>query len=134
MNISRRVLFGKLNLSLFRAIESATALAKLRGNPYVELVHWVHQVWQVPGNDWHRIAAHCALDVAQLEADMVVALSALPHGASGLNDFSRYIEIATERAVCQSLPGLTLREHHSLSVDSAMPFFAGHLVPSKEST
>ena len=56
MNIPRRALFGKLNTDLFRAIESATAFAKLRGNPYVEMVHWLHQIWQVSGKDLHRIA------------------------------------------------------------------------------
>lgn len=98
MNISRRVLFGKLNPSLFRAIESATAFAKLRGNPYVELVHWLHQLWQVPGNDMQRIAQHYGVDPAQLEKDLVVALAHLPTGASGVNDFGHAIELCVERA------------------------------------
>lgn len=37
MTVSRRSLFGKLNLTLFRAIESATAFAKLRGNPFNDI-------------------------------------------------------------------------------------------------
>lgn len=44
MEISRQALFGRLNPSLFKAIESATAFCKLRGNPYVELVHLLHQL------------------------------------------------------------------------------------------
>lgn len=104
MNISRRALFGKLNTDLFRSIESATTFAKLRGNPYVEMVHWVHQIWQVPGNDFHRIARHYGLDVAQVERDLTVALAHLPNGASAINDFSHVIELAIERAwVCASL-------------------------------
>ncbi|RFO96233.1 type VI secretion system ATPase TssH [Rhodoferax lacus] len=98
MNIPRRVLFGKLNTELFRAIESATAFAKLRGNPYVEVVHWLHQLWQAPGGDVHRIAQHYGMDAAQLEKDLTVALAQLPNGASGLNDFSHQIESAIERA------------------------------------
>jgi len=39
MNIARRTLFGKLNTELFRAIESATAFAKLRGKSVWEVVH-----------------------------------------------------------------------------------------------
>ena len=57
MAIARRALFGKLDLTLFRAIESATAFAKLRGNPYVELAHWLHQLWQLGDSDLHRVAS-----------------------------------------------------------------------------
>lgn len=98
MNIPRRALFGKLNLDLFRAIESATAFAKLRGNPYVELVHWLHQIWQIPGNDLHRLTSHHGLDDVQVERDLTVALAQLPSGAVGLNDFSHMVELAIERA------------------------------------
>ena len=42
--ISRVALFGKLNSLGYRAIESATVFCKMRGNPYVELVHWIHQI------------------------------------------------------------------------------------------
>ena len=44
--ISRSALFGKLNKLAYRGIESATVFCKLRGNPYVELVHWIHQILQ----------------------------------------------------------------------------------------
>ena len=98
MNIPRRALFGRLNAALFRAIESATTFAKLRGNPYVELVHWVHQIWQASGNDLHRVVSHYGLDAAQLEKDITVALAELPNGASSINAFSHLIELAVERA------------------------------------
>ncbi len=98
MNIPRRALFGKLNTELFRAIESATAFAKLRGNPYVELVHWLHQLWQLPGGDLHRIATHYQLDAAQVDKDLTFSLAQLPNGATGINDFSHQIESAIERA------------------------------------
>ena len=38
--ISRAALFGKLNSLGYKSLESATVFCKLRGNPYVELVHW----------------------------------------------------------------------------------------------
>lgn len=44
MAITRKNLFGKLNATLFTGIESATAVCKLRGNPYVELIHWLNQL------------------------------------------------------------------------------------------
>ena len=42
--ISRSALFGKLNSLAYKAIEGATVFCKLRGNPYVELVHWIQQI------------------------------------------------------------------------------------------
>jgi hypothetical protein len=36
-----------------------------------------------------------------------------------------------ETLVQRSLPGLTRREHHSLSLDSVMPFTGGEDAPSK---
>lgn len=98
MSVPRRALFGKLNLTLFRAIESATAFAKLRGNPYVELVHWLHQLWQLPDGDFQRIARHYKIDLVYVERDFTSALSALPAGASSISDFSHHIELAVERA------------------------------------
>ncbi|MDM0123465.1 type VI secretion system ATPase TssH [Variovorax arabinosiphilus] len=98
MAISRRALFGKLNLSLFRALESATAFAKLRGNPYVELTHWIHQLWQLNDSDLHRIARHYTIDSAVIDRDLSAALSALPAGATSLSDFSHHVGATVERA------------------------------------
>jgi ATP-dependent Clp protease ATP-binding subunit ClpA len=98
MAISRRALFGKLNLTLFRALESATAFAKLRGNPYVELTHWVHQLWQLNDGDLQRICRHCQIDPQRVEKDLAASLSALPAGAGSLSDFSHHIGTAIERA------------------------------------
>ena len=47
--ISRAALFGKLNPLAYKAIEGATVFCKLRGNPYVELVHWLQQILQHAG-------------------------------------------------------------------------------------
>ncbi|RQO49763.1 type VI secretion system ATPase TssH [Variovorax sp. KBW07] len=98
MTISRRALFGKLDLTLFRGIESATAFARLRGNPYVELTHWIHQLWQLNDSDLHRICRHYKIDSQAIEKDLAVALSGLPSGATSLVDFSHHIEVAVERA------------------------------------
>src|SRR6187431_104658 len=49
--ISRSALFGKLNSLAYKAIEGATVFCKLRGNPYVELVHWIQQILQTPDSD-----------------------------------------------------------------------------------
>jgi type VI secretion system protein VasG len=98
MAISRQALFGKLNLSLFRAVESATAFAKLRGNSYVELTHWLHQMWQVNSSDLKRICQHYQIADAQLESEFNQSLLQLRAGASSLVDFSHHIEDAIEKA------------------------------------
>ena len=53
--IARVALFGKLNPLAYKAIESATVFCKMRGNPYVELVHWVAQLVQTPQSDIEAI-------------------------------------------------------------------------------
>jgi type VI secretion system protein VasG len=98
MAISRQALFGKLGSTLFKSVESAAAFSKLRGNPYIELVHWLHQLMQLTDSDLHRIVRRCEIDRETLERDMAAALSMLPAGASSLSDFSHHVETAIERA------------------------------------
>ena len=95
--ISRVALFGKLNPLAYKAIEGATVFCKLRGNPYVELVHWLHQIFQTQDSDLHRIVKHFDVDASRLVADMTVALDALPRGATAISDFSPLIEDSVER-------------------------------------
>ncbi|MFN9236853.1 MAG: Clp protease N-terminal domain-containing protein, partial [Planctomyces sp.] len=80
--ISRVALFGKLNSVGYKAIEGATVFCKLRGNPYVELVHWLHQLVQQPDSDLHRIIKHFALDPARLAKELTETLDRLPRGAT----------------------------------------------------
>ncbi len=95
--ISRVSLFGKLNPLAYKSIEGATVFCKLRGNPYVELVHWLHQIVQNPDSDLHRVIKHFGLDASRLAADMTVSLDSLPRGATAISDFSPLIEEAVER-------------------------------------
>ena len=95
--ISRTALFGKLNPVAYRAIEGATVFCKLRGNPYVELVHWLHQILQAQDSDLHRIVRHFELDASRLAADITAALDRLPRGATAISDFAPSIEEAVER-------------------------------------
>ena len=96
--ISRVALFGKLNKLGYKGIESATVFCKLRGNPYVEIVHWLHQILQGQDSDLHRIIAHFEMDPAKLATDFTDALDRLPRGASSVSDLSAHLEEAVERA------------------------------------
>jgi type VI secretion system protein VasG len=95
--ISRAALFGKLNPLAYKAIEGATVFCKLRGNPYVELQHWLYQVLQGQDSDLHRIVKHYGIDASALVADMMASLDRLPRGASSITDLSSFVENAVER-------------------------------------
>src|SRR5450631_2129361 len=95
--ISRVSLFGKLNSLGYKAIESATVFCKLRGNPYVELVHWFNQLLQLPDSDLHRIVREFQIEPSRLARDMTAALDRLPRGATSISDLSSHISEAVER-------------------------------------
>ncbi|WP_296187467.1 type VI secretion system ATPase TssH [Pseudomonas sp. UBA1879] len=96
--ISRVALFGKLNGLCYRAIESSTVFCKLRGNPYVELVHWLHQLLALEDSDLYRIVRHYGIDPASLARDLTAALDSLPRGSTSITDLSSQLEEAVERA------------------------------------
>ena len=95
--ISRAALFGKLNSLAYKAIEAATVFCKLRGNPYVELVHWLHQFLQLQDSDLHRLIRQFNLDPARLAKDITEALDRLPRGSTSITDLSSHVEEAVER-------------------------------------
>ena len=73
-NISRVSLFAKLNPIAFKSVEGATVLCKLRGNPYVQLTHWVAQILHQDDSDWHHILRPFEVDAGLLLADVQRAL------------------------------------------------------------
>jgi len=95
--ISRSALFGRLNPTALKAVETATGFCKMRGNPYVELVHWIHILLQDAQNDVAAIRTAFGLDDTRLAGDVVAALDALPRGATAISDFSPQIEEAIEK-------------------------------------
>jgi type VI secretion system protein VasG len=96
--ISRVALFGKLNPIAYKAIEGATVFCKMRGNPYVELVHWLVQIVQNNNTDLDAILRHYQIDASALAKDMTAALDRLPRGSTAISDFSEHIENGIERA------------------------------------
>ena len=90
--ISREALFGKLNPIAYQSVESATVFCKMRGNPYVELVHWLAQLVQAPGSDIEAILRHYQLEASTLARDITAALDKLPRGSTSIHDFSDHIE------------------------------------------
>ena len=95
--INRVALFGKLNELTYKAIESATVFCKMRGNPYVELVHWLNQILQLQDSDLHHIIKQFNLDPSHLAKDFVATLDKLPRGSTSISDLSSHVEEAVER-------------------------------------
>ncbi|MBN1508264.1 MAG: type VI secretion system ATPase TssH [Sedimentisphaerales bacterium] len=95
--ISRTALFGKLNPLAYKSIESATMFCKLRGNPYVELAHWIQQILQLQDSDLHHIIRHFEINPSTLAKDVVEELDRLPRGATSISDLSAHVEESVER-------------------------------------
>jgi type VI secretion system protein VasG len=96
-DIPRVAVFGKLDALAYQAVEGATVFCKLRGNPYVELEHWIAQIVQQPDTDWHRILKHYAVDSSVLAKDLTAALDRLPRGATSISDIADNVTNAVER-------------------------------------
>ena len=94
--ISRATLFGKLNPIMFKAAEGAVTFCKLRGNPHVDLTHWLFQIVNLPDSDMHRILRHFEVDSARLVRDLQTMLERLPRGASAIEDFAENLPFAVK--------------------------------------
>jgi hypothetical protein len=95
--ISRAALFVKLNSIGYKALEASVVFCKLRGNPYVELSHWLHQLMQAQDTDLHHIIRAFGLDVSQLVSDVQATLDRAPRGANAC-DLSTSLADSVERA------------------------------------
>jgi type VI secretion system protein VasG len=95
--ISRTALFGKLNNLAYKGIESATVFCKMRGNPYVEMVHWLHQILQLQDSDLHRIIRKFELNPSHLARDFTETLDRLPAGSTSISDLSSHVQEAVEQ-------------------------------------
>ncbi|MBZ9846935.1 type VI secretion system ATPase TssH [Mesorhizobium sp. CA14] len=90
-SVKRSELVDKLNPTSKRAFGAAAGAAKLRGNPYVELVHFIEQLVLSDRSDVQMIVADAGLDVSRLTADLTRAVDKLPYGATSIEEFSDHI-------------------------------------------
>lgn len=96
--ISLKSLFGKMNSLCYKSAESATVFCKMRGNPRVDVVHFIHQVLQLQDSDLHKIIRHFQLNPARLATDLTATLDSVQRGAASIAGFSSDLEEAVERA------------------------------------
>ncbi len=96
--IKRKELVGKLNPLCLKAFSIAAQAAKTRGNPYVELVHFIEALHLSARSDFEILCASAGVDASRLAADITRALDALPHGAGSVEEFSDHIFRAIQEA------------------------------------
>ncbi len=96
IKLKKKQLFSKLSGIAYRALESATALCKTRGNPSVDIAHYLNQILLGDPADFHEIIRYYGIDEARLSADLVKALDTLPRGASAISGFSPLLETAIQ--------------------------------------
>ena len=115
--LKRSELRDKLNETTRTALLNAAKSAKLRGNPYVELVHWIEQLALTENSDIQRVAGRFGIDPARLSGELTHAIDQLPRGSSALTDMSDHIFDAIERGWVRGAKGrddIALRSGHIL--------------------
>lgn len=96
--IKRKELVGKLNPTCLKAFSEAAQAAKRRGNPYVELIHFVTSLADTDGSDMALLMDAAGVDRHIFDGDILKATDALPHGAGSVEEFSDHIFRAIQEA------------------------------------
>jgi type VI secretion system protein VasG len=96
--VKRKELVGKLNPTCLKAFSEAAQSAKARGNPYVELAHFIDALSRTDRTDFDILCQSAGVDGARLEGDIQRSLDKLPHGASAVEEFSDHIFMAIREA------------------------------------
>ena len=125
--MKRKELVGKLNETCLRAFSAAAQSAKSRGNPYVELAHFIEALSRTERTDFDILCQSAGVDGARLEGDIQRSLDRLPHGASAVEEFSDHIFHAIREAWTMGK-----MEREDDSVRSAWVLLAAMKVPVLE--
>ncbi len=96
IKLKNKQIFDKLSDMARQALVSATTLCKTRGNPSVDIAHYLNQILLGKPADFHEIIRYFGIDEARLSADLVKALDTLPRGASAISGFSSSLETAIQ--------------------------------------
>ncbi len=89
--VKRKELVGKLNPICLKAFSQAAQAAKRRGNPYVELVHFISELADTERSDVAILLEAAGVDRHRFDGDLLRATDALPHGAGSVEEFSDHI-------------------------------------------
>ena len=109
--------FKKLNPFAYAAMDKATERCMERGNPELELAHWMLVLAENEESDVVKIIRHFGGESSRVTTDINRFLDGMPRGASRLSSFSRLLVDGLEQAwVCCSLVfgGTKIRTGHVL--------------------
>ncbi len=95
---SRTTIAKRLSRVAFSALERAFGFARLRGNPEVDVLHWVHQLAEAAESDLAHFLDRDASVRASFEKSLLAELDRLERGAPRVTDFSRYVDQLLEDA------------------------------------
>ena len=89
--VKRKELVGRLNPMCLKAFSEAAKAAKQRGNPYVELVHFITALADAERSDLQLLLQAANIDQHRFVGDTLKAADALPNGADSVEEFSDHI-------------------------------------------
>jgi type VI secretion system protein VasG len=89
--IKRKELASRLDTVCLQAFRDAQKSAKDRGNPYVELVHFITALSDAERSDVQLLLQAAGVDDHRFVGDTLRALDALPTGAGSIEEFSDHI-------------------------------------------
>ena len=115
--ITRDVVFGKLGSVAMKTLQAAYEFARMRGDGYIEPVHWLSILLRTDGSDLPLIVDRLGAAREDLLADIERALERVRRVGSSRFDFSRDLELAIERGwISTSLVfgGARIRSGHLL--------------------
>jgi type VI secretion system protein VasG len=95
--ITRDVVFGKLGETSMQTLQSAFAFARLRGDAYIEPVHWIQQWLRDDGCDAVLILDRLGLSRTAVTQGLEHFLGGLQRSRSSRLDFSADLELMVER-------------------------------------
>ncbi len=90
MAISRSGMVNRLGPKAMTTLQTSHGLAKLRGNPFVEIAHWLQAMNADERNEFSAIINNAGVDKSTLGRNILTAMDALPRGASSV-DFSEQL-------------------------------------------
>lgn len=92
--IETSTLIDKLTDLAHKALNDALANCRRRGNPHLELVHWLFAIFQLPDSDFKRVLESLGLERARVHRDMIQTLDQLPRGSTSTPAYSEQLDSA----------------------------------------
>ena len=98
MNYTFREIFERFNSLCLASVTGAAQLASNRGNPEVDLAHFLMHLLNQADSDLHRILKAFGIELSGLLREVTSAVESLKSGAKELSGYSDIIGSMGEKA------------------------------------